>query len=186
MPLVLAGAGVAVVPRPMAAVAERQGAVVASLRPALRRQLGLIHRDAPLSPAARAFIDLARIPLTRGHTPAGNPTLPPSAGRRRSVQVDGAVLGQHPVRVVGHLPGVPVRIEEETGVATPTRWLRRPGRAVPPAASASASTTSTASGEATLWARVTPPHPPPSVTTLSAASSDRLHRARIIPPAWKK
>ena len=60
VPLVLAGAGAAVVPRPMAAVAERQGAVVASLRPPLHRQLGLIHRDAPLSPAARAFIELAR------------------------------------------------------------------------------------------------------------------------------
>ena len=60
VPLVLAGAGAAVVPRPMAAVAAQQGAVVASLRPALHRQLGLIHRDAPLSPAARAFIELAR------------------------------------------------------------------------------------------------------------------------------
>ena len=60
VPLVLAGAGAAVVPRPMAAVAARQGAIVASLRPALHRQLGLIHRDAPLSPAARAFIELAR------------------------------------------------------------------------------------------------------------------------------
>jgi len=60
VPLVLAGAGVAVVPRPMAAVAAQQGAVVAALRPALHRQLGLIHRDAPLSPAARAFIELAR------------------------------------------------------------------------------------------------------------------------------
>ena len=35
VPLVLAGAGAAVVPRPMAAVAAQQGAVVASLRPAL-------------------------------------------------------------------------------------------------------------------------------------------------------
>jgi DNA-binding transcriptional LysR family regulator len=60
VPLVLAGAGAAVVPRPMAAVAAQQGAVVASLRPALHRQLGLIHRDAPLSPAARAFIELTR------------------------------------------------------------------------------------------------------------------------------
>ena len=60
VPLVLAGAGATVVPRPMAAVAAQQGAIVASLRPALHRQLGLIHRDAPLSPAARAFIELAR------------------------------------------------------------------------------------------------------------------------------
>lgn len=59
VPLVVAGAGAAVVPRPMAAMARRQGAVVASLRPALWRQLGLIHREATPSPAARAFIDLA-------------------------------------------------------------------------------------------------------------------------------
>ena len=59
VPLVLAGAGAAVVPRPMAVVARRQGAVVATLRPALWRELGLIHRTATLSPAARAFVDLA-------------------------------------------------------------------------------------------------------------------------------
>ena len=62
VPLVLAGAGAAVVPAPMAAVARVQGAVVVRLRPALWRQLGLIHRDATLSPAARAFIEIARAP----------------------------------------------------------------------------------------------------------------------------
>jgi DNA-binding transcriptional LysR family regulator len=60
VPLVLAGAGAAVVPAPMAGVARLQGAVVARLRPALWRELGLIHRDATLSPAARAFITIAR------------------------------------------------------------------------------------------------------------------------------
>ena len=60
VPLVLAGAGAAVVPSPMAEVARLQGAVVAHLRPALWRELGLIHRDATLSPAARAFIAIAR------------------------------------------------------------------------------------------------------------------------------
>jgi DNA-binding transcriptional LysR family regulator len=59
VPLVLAGAGAAVVPRPMATLAQRDGAVVAPLRPPLWRQLGLIHRDAPLSPAAQAFVTLA-------------------------------------------------------------------------------------------------------------------------------
>ncbi len=59
VPLVLAGAGAAVVPAPMAEVALMQGAVVAHLRPALWRELGLIHRDATLSPAARAFVALA-------------------------------------------------------------------------------------------------------------------------------
>ncbi|HMK12883.1 MAG TPA: LysR family transcriptional regulator substrate-binding protein, partial [Acidimicrobiales bacterium] len=60
VPLVLAGAGAAVVPAPMAEVARLQGAVVVRLRPALWRELGLVHRDATLSPAARAFIALAR------------------------------------------------------------------------------------------------------------------------------
>ncbi len=60
VPLVLAGAGAAVVPAPMAEVARVQGAVVAHLRPALWRELGLIHRVATLSPAARAFIAIAR------------------------------------------------------------------------------------------------------------------------------
>jgi DNA-binding transcriptional LysR family regulator len=59
VPLVLAGAGAAVVPAPMAEVALMQGAVVAHLWPALWRELGLVHRDATLSPAARAFVVLA-------------------------------------------------------------------------------------------------------------------------------
>jgi LysR family carnitine catabolism transcriptional activator len=58
VPLVLAGAGAAVVPRPMATQARRDGAVVVPLSPPLWRQLGLIHRDAPLSPAAHAFVTL--------------------------------------------------------------------------------------------------------------------------------
>ena len=61
VPLVLAGAGAAVVPAPMAEVARQQGAVVARLTPALWRDLGLVHREATLSPAARAFIALALV-----------------------------------------------------------------------------------------------------------------------------
>jgi len=59
VPLVLAGAGTALLPRPMAAAAAAQGAVLVSLVPALWRPLALIHRDAPLSPAARAFVRAA-------------------------------------------------------------------------------------------------------------------------------
>jgi DNA-binding transcriptional LysR family regulator len=59
VPLVLAGAGAAVVPRPMALAARRQGAVCLTLRPAIWRELGLIHRAGALSPAARAFIAIA-------------------------------------------------------------------------------------------------------------------------------
>ena len=55
IPLVVAGAGVAVVPRGVAHAAQRQGATVARLRPPLRRTIGIIVRAAPLSPAARQF-----------------------------------------------------------------------------------------------------------------------------------
>ena len=60
VPLVMAGAGIALLPEPMARRAEDLGAVVARLDPALRRQVGLVRRaDAILAPAARAFWDLA-------------------------------------------------------------------------------------------------------------------------------
>jgi DNA-binding transcriptional LysR family regulator len=56
--LVLAGAGAAVLPRPMAEVVAERGAVIVPLDPPLWRAIGVIHRDAPLSPAARAFLEL--------------------------------------------------------------------------------------------------------------------------------
>ncbi len=57
-PLVLAGAGAALLPRPMADVVAAQGGVVVPLDPPLWRDIGIVHRDAPLSPAARAFLEL--------------------------------------------------------------------------------------------------------------------------------
>jgi DNA-binding transcriptional LysR family regulator len=59
VPLVLAGAGAAVLPRALAAAAAAQGAGVRPLAPALGREIGLVHRRAPLSPAAEAFLALA-------------------------------------------------------------------------------------------------------------------------------
>lgn len=59
LPLVLAGAGVAVLPAPQAATAAAQGAVVRRLSPRLRRGIAIVHRDAPLSPAAVSFVALA-------------------------------------------------------------------------------------------------------------------------------
>lgn len=55
IPLVQDGAGVALVPRP---VAEAAGDTVEILyfRPALWRELAIVHRSGPLSPAARAFL----------------------------------------------------------------------------------------------------------------------------------
>jgi LysR family transcriptional regulator, carnitine catabolism transcriptional activator len=59
-PLVLAGAGTSFLPAGLANTLAAQGAVVARLVPTLTRTIGLVHRPAPLSPAARAFVELAR------------------------------------------------------------------------------------------------------------------------------
>lgn len=58
IPLVLAGAGAALLPASLAAEAQRRGAIVRSARPAITRSVGLIHRHGPLSSAARAFLAL--------------------------------------------------------------------------------------------------------------------------------
>jgi LysR family carnitine catabolism transcriptional activator len=65
IPLVLAGAGTSFLPPALAHAAAEQGAVVARLRPVLRRRIALVHRHGPLSPAAAAFIAIAipRLPL---------------------------------------------------------------------------------------------------------------------------
>jgi len=57
--LVLAGAGVSIVPRPVALAAVERGAVMRELRPRFTRLIGLVHRRGPLSPAAQAFRALA-------------------------------------------------------------------------------------------------------------------------------
>ena len=59
-PLVLGGAGTSFLPRSLADALGAQGAVVARLVPALTRTIGIVHRAAPLTPAARAFVELAR------------------------------------------------------------------------------------------------------------------------------
>jgi DNA-binding transcriptional LysR family regulator len=59
-PLVLGGAGTSFLPRPMADALGAQGAVVARLVPGLSRTIGVLHRASPLTPAARAFVELAR------------------------------------------------------------------------------------------------------------------------------
>lgn len=56
IPLVLAGAGAALLPRSIAEDAARQGAVIREPRPRVRREIGLIHRRQDLSPAAAAFV----------------------------------------------------------------------------------------------------------------------------------
>ena len=59
LPLVVAGAGAALVPEAMALIAERLGAVVARPTPRAVRELVLVHRPGPLSPAASRFLELA-------------------------------------------------------------------------------------------------------------------------------
>ncbi|WP_405652822.1 LysR family transcriptional regulator [Streptomyces sp. NBC_00019] len=60
VPLVLAGAGATLLPLSLAEEAARRGAVALELRPRLARPVWLMWRHGPLSPAAQAFIDVAR------------------------------------------------------------------------------------------------------------------------------
>jgi DNA-binding transcriptional LysR family regulator len=60
LPLVLAGAGTALLPRPLATEAASRGAVIMELRPPLRRTVGLVFRQGTRSPAAQAFVHLAQ------------------------------------------------------------------------------------------------------------------------------
>jgi DNA-binding transcriptional LysR family regulator len=75
--MVLAGAGVSIVPAPLAASSQIGDAVVRPLTPRIERRIGLVRRSGPLSPAAQAFVGLA-VP--------GAPDRPsrPRARRRRS------------------------------------------------------------------------------------------------------
>lgn len=59
VPLVLAGAGSALLPRPMAEDAARQGARTARIDPPVTRRVRLLWRSEPLSPAGEAFVEFA-------------------------------------------------------------------------------------------------------------------------------
>jgi LysR family transcriptional regulator, carnitine catabolism transcriptional activator len=59
LPLVVAGAGAALVPEAMARVAEPLGAVVVRPSPPAIRDLVLVHRVGSLSPAAQRFVELS-------------------------------------------------------------------------------------------------------------------------------
>jgi len=63
--LVIAGAGAAILPRPVAQNAATRGVVVCDIRPRINRRIALIHRTDALSPAARAFMDVAAGRLVR-------------------------------------------------------------------------------------------------------------------------
>lgn len=56
--MVLAGAGVGLLPRPFAELGEANGGVMVGLEPKETRRIYLLHRKAELSPAARAMVNL--------------------------------------------------------------------------------------------------------------------------------
>jgi DNA-binding transcriptional LysR family regulator len=60
LPFVLAGVGGTFLERSMAEAAAARGAVVRSLEPRISRGYGLVYDCAALSPAGRAFVELAR------------------------------------------------------------------------------------------------------------------------------
>jgi DNA-binding transcriptional LysR family regulator len=76
VPLVLAGAGISFVPSAQASGAALQGAWVVRPDPPLARSIGLVHRDRPLSPAARAFVELVRSGRAGRAGRAGQPKRP--------------------------------------------------------------------------------------------------------------
>ncbi|MGP0030236.1 MAG: LysR family transcriptional regulator [Acidimicrobiales bacterium] len=61
VPLVVAGAGAALVPTALAEAAGASGAVLARLDPPIERELALVHRAGSLSPAAARFTAMATI-----------------------------------------------------------------------------------------------------------------------------
>jgi LysR family carnitine catabolism transcriptional activator len=58
LPLVVGGVGGALVPPAIAEDAQTRGAVVCRIEPPLWRQVLLVHRTAPLAPAAAAFVEV--------------------------------------------------------------------------------------------------------------------------------
>ncbi len=74
LPLVLAGAGAALVPRALAEAGRALGCAVAEVRGGVTREVRLVRRPEPQSPAALAFCELA-VQLA-GTTPSDEPLLP--------------------------------------------------------------------------------------------------------------
>ena len=70
VPMVVAGAGMSILPAALAEEARSLGAVVRPITPRIRRSVGLVRRDALLTPAAQLFCDLA---LERTPRPAARP-----------------------------------------------------------------------------------------------------------------
>lgn len=58
--IVLAGAGAAIMPAPLARITQLRGARLLSLDPPLLRIISMVSRTGPLSPAARAFVRITK------------------------------------------------------------------------------------------------------------------------------
>ncbi len=59
LPLIVAGAGAGLLPSPLARIAATLGCTVAESRPRVSRTVALVHREGPLTPGARSFVQLA-------------------------------------------------------------------------------------------------------------------------------
>jgi DNA-binding transcriptional LysR family regulator len=68
LPLIASGAGAGLLPQPLAEMAALLGCVVARPSPPVARPVALIHRRAPLTPAAQRFIALATEPNKQRET----------------------------------------------------------------------------------------------------------------------
>lgn len=77
LPLVMAGAGAALVPVATALIAETLGAVIARPAPPVTRDLVLVHRPGTLSPAASRFVE-----LSAGVAVTGGPVQSPGVASR--------------------------------------------------------------------------------------------------------
>jgi LysR family transcriptional regulator, carnitine catabolism transcriptional activator len=83
VPLVVAGAGAALLPMPLAEMAEARGAVVRTITPAIRRRVGVVWRTGPVSPAAAAFLELVGVDSVDGTASRTARSSRPRPRRRR-------------------------------------------------------------------------------------------------------
>ena len=94
VPLVLAGAGAALLPAPLAHEAQRRGAIVRSARPPITRTVGLIHRQAPSrQPPAHSSHSPTTTPEHRRTVGPRRPSCPGRAGQATSGRGDASRRG---------------------------------------------------------------------------------------------